>query len=246
LTWFNFEDGSRAFVEEIWSGNSAHKCEIAFFGNRFGDPTAGLRLQHQFNPTLSGADGEPQLLLPTKMDIEVYRGDTLTIQTLCTASDNVNAVLQVFYENLPGAKQRLTSWEAIQGNIERTLAVEVTVTPGTTGNYGTAVAINANDDRLVGDDDYAILGLVTDQPVLSIGIKGPDTGQYRIAVPGHWNSRVASNWFVEQSAWRNQPRIPVINALNKASTFLDGLSSANACATKVSVIVAQLRSRMAG
>src|SRR5438552_5559220 len=108
LTWFNFEDGSRAFVEEIWSGNSAHKCEIAFFGNRFGDPTAGLRLQHQFNPTLSGADGEPQLLLPTKMDIEVYRGDTLTIQTLCTASDNVNAVLQVFYENLPGAKQRLT------------------------------------------------------------------------------------------------------------------------------------------
>src|SRR5437667_2703456 len=114
LTPINYADGSQAFVEEIWSGNSAHKCELAFFGNRFGDPILGLRLEHQFNPTLSGADGEPQLLLPRQVDVQWYRADPLTIQTLCTASDNVNVVLQVYYTNVEGADQRLVHWELIQ------------------------------------------------------------------------------------------------------------------------------------
>lgn len=244
LTPINYVDGSMCYVEEIWSGNSANKCEFAFFGNRFGDPILGLRLEHQFNPTLSGADGEPQLLLPAQVDVPWYRGDTMTIQTLCTATNNVNVVLQLYYTNIEGSKQRLTSWELIQANIERFISVEVTVTPGTTGNYGTAVAINANDDRMVGDDDYAILGMTTDQPVLSIGVKGPDTGQYRVSVPGHWNERVSSGWFVDQDARRPTPHIPVINALNKATTFVDGLSASNAGATKVTFFLAQLRNRI--
>jgi hypothetical protein len=242
----NFVEGSRGYVEEIISGNSANKCELAFFGNRFGDPVLGLRLQHEFNPTLSGADGEPQLLLPPNVDIPVYKGDTLTIQTLATATNNVNVVLQMYYENMEGVDQRLARWSQIQGQIERFLAVEVTVTPGATGNYGTAVALNANDDRLVGDYDYALLGYNTDQPVLSIGIKGPDTGNYRICMPGSWDARKSAGFFVDQDMRRQTPHIPIINALNKATTFLDGLSSANAGATKVSLIVAQLANRFFG
>jgi hypothetical protein len=71
----------------------------------------------------------------------------------------------------------------------RTLAIEVTVTPGTTGNYGTSVALNANDDRLVANADYALLGYTCDQPTLCFGIRGPDTGFNRIPMPGHWNAR---------------------------------------------------------
>jgi hypothetical protein len=246
LSILNFAAGSGAYVEEIWTGNSANKMEVALFGARFGDPIYGLRMQHEFNPTLSGADGEPQLILPRMVDIPVYRGDTLTMQVNGTATNNVNAVLQVYYENLEGADARLTAWPAIQNNVERYISVEVTVTPGTTGNYGTAVALNANDDRLVGDYDYAVLGYTVDQPVLSIGIKGPDTGQYRIAFPGHWDARHTADWFVQQSAWRNKAHIPVISALNKAGTFLDGLSASNAGATKVSLFLAQLRAHFVG
>jgi hypothetical protein len=236
----NYHEGSRGYMEEIYSGNSAHKMEIAFFGNRFGDPTRGLRLQHQFNPTLSGADGEPNRLLPRNIDIPVYKGDLLSIQSLCTAADNVNVVCQMYYENMDGVDQRLARWSSIQARIAKWLAVEVTVTPGATGNYGTAVALNANDDRLVGDYDYALVGYTTDQPVLSIGIKGPDTGNYRIAMPGFWDAQKSSGYFVDQDLLRSTPHVPIINALNKANTFLDGLSSANAGATKVSLIVGQL------
>lgn len=123
------------------------------------------------------------------------------------------------------------------------LAVEVTVTPGATGNYGTAVALNANDDRLQADFDYALLGYTCDQPATSFGIKGPDTGFYRIPMPGHWDSRITADWFIQQDKWRPTPHIPIINANNKATTFLDGLSAGNAGATKVSLLLAQLSTR---
>jgi hypothetical protein len=246
LSIINFADGSRAYIEEIISGNSAHKAEFAVFGARFGDPILGYRFQHEFNPTLSGADGEPGYGLPPNVDLPVYRTDTLTVESLCTAADNLNVVFQVYYENVEGTAQRLASWEAISNNIERYLGIEVTVTPGATGNYGTAVALNANDDRLVGDYDYALLGYTVDQPVLSIGIKGPDTGQYRIAMPGSYDQRRNAGYFQDQDFRRPTPHIPILNALNKTTTFLDGLSSANAGATKVSLVLAQLATRFHG
>lgn len=253
LTIISFPDNNNAWVEEVWSGNSTTKMEVAIYSPRFGDNQYGLRLQHMFNPTLSGADGDPQLLLPRELDIPVYSTDLLNVQVNGTASANADVVLQLYYENIQGAGQRLATWEQIEPLIaqanqtqSRTLGIEVTVTPGTTGNYGTAVALNANDDRLQADFDYAILGYTVDQPTTSIGIKGPDTGFYRIGMPGHWDSRITGDWFIQQAKWRGTPHIPIINANNKATTFLDGLSSNNAGATKVSLVLAQLASRFQG
>lgn len=254
LSIIDYPDGNSAYVEEVISGNSTQKMEVAIFSPRFGDNQYGLRLQHMFNPTLSGADGDPQLLLPRVLDIPVYSTDLLNVQVnAANAAGNAVVVLQLYYENIQGAGQRLATWEQIKNltyqsvaGTTRTLAIEVTVTPGATNNYGTAVALNANDDRLQADFDYALLGFTVDQPSTSFGIKGPDTGFYRIPMPGHWDARHTADWFVQASKWRGTPHIPVINANNKAVTFLDGLSSANAGATKVSLILAQLSSKFAG
>jgi hypothetical protein len=253
LSIIDFPDGYDAFVEEIAAGNSASKMEVAVFSPRFGDNQTGLRLQQMFNPTLSGADGVPQLLMPRSLDIPVYSTDTLNVQVNGTASDNANVVLQLYYQNIAGAGQRLATWDQIKPLIAqsdrayaRTLGIEVTVTPGTTGNYGTAVALNANDDRLQADYDYALLGYTVDNAVLSIGIKGPDTGFYRIPMPGHWDARHTADWFVSASQWRGTPHIPIINSNNKATTFLDGIHPTNVGAIKVSLILAQLTQRFVG
>jgi hypothetical protein len=253
LSILNYTPGSAAYVEEIWAGNSASKMEVAVYSTRFGDPTYGLRQQQMFNPTLSGADGVPQLLLPEELDIPVYSTDTLNVYVNGTASDNANVVLQFYYENVPGVDARLASWDAIRPLImqanqdrSRTIAVEVTVTPGTTGNYGTAVAINANDDRLVANADYAVLGYTCDQPILSFGLKGPDTGFQRIPMPGSWNARITSGWFIRQSRQRNAPRIPILSSNNKGVTYLDAIHPSNAGATKLSLLVAQLSSPFLG
>ena len=253
LTIIDYATGSNAYVEEIFAGDSASKMEVAVYSPRFGDNQYGLRLQQMFNPTLSGADGVPQALLPRELDIPVYSTDTLNVQVNGTASDNANVTLQLYYENIQGAGQRLASWEAIKPLIaqannyaSRTLAVEVTVTPGTTGNYGTAVALNANDDRLQADFDYALLGFTCDQPILCFTIKGPDTGYYRVPLPGHWDARHTADWFIQSGKWRNTPHIPIINSNNRATTFLEAIHPSNAGATKLSLILAQLLTRYQG
>jgi hypothetical protein len=246
LSIIAFPDGSRAYVEEIFSGNSASKMEVAVFSPRFGDNQYGLRVQHQFNPTLSGADGDPQLLLPANIDVPVYSTDTLNVQVNGSASDNADVVLQLYYENIQGAGQRLASFESVQGGIVRYIATEVTVTPGTTGSPGTAVAINANDDRFQADMDYVLLGYTVNLPATAFRLRGPDTGFYNIPFPGHWNSRITGDWFVTSGKNRNRAHCPVINANNKATTFIDGLSSTNVGAVKVSLTWGQLGTRFPG
>lgn len=237
-----------AWMEELFASNHAHKMEVDVFSQRFGDNQNGYRGEVQFR---SGTT--QQSILGRTVDIPVWSADTLNVQVNGTASDNANAMLQLYYPNIPGAGQRLATAAyvepIIQGGIagnSRVLGIEVTVTPGTTGNYGTAVALNANDDRLQADYDYALIGFATDLPVLCIGVSGPDTGFYRIPCPAMWDQRWTADWFLQQSRWRNSPRVPIINANNKATTFLDGVDAVNVGATKVTLFLAQLPNKFQG
>jgi hypothetical protein len=248
LSIISFPDSEQAWIEEVFAHDSATKCELAIFSQRFGDNTFGLRQEVQFQ-----AGRTQQAIFPRIVDVPVWSADTLNVQANGTAADNVDAVLQLYYTNIQGAGQRLARAEQIVPIIKqgvagnsRVLGIEVTVTPGTTGNYGTAVALNANDDRLQADYDYALIGFTTDKPVLSIGISGPDTGYYRIPMPGLWDSRWTADWFLRQSMDRGVPHVPVINANNKAVTFLDGIDAANPGAIKVSLLLAQFPSRFTG
>jgi len=246
LTVADFADGSRAYIEEVWGGSSANSGEFSLYSTRFGDPLYGLRLQQMFNPTLSGDDGNPNLLLPDELDIEVYQSDNLQAQYFGTATNNVNFTAQIYYENLPGSAQLLASWEQVRGNISKVLGIEVTVSPGTTGQPGTAVAINANDDRFVSDASYALLGITTSVPIMTIRFYGPDTGYAKIPVPGSWDPRKAAGWFVRAARLRGVPHIPVFSANNKAATFIDAIHTSSAASTKVSLIIAQLKNKFTG
>jgi hypothetical protein len=248
LSIISFPDGEQAWIEEIFANNSAHKMEIAVFSQRFGDNTFGLRGEVQFR---SGTT--QSAIFPRSVDVPVWSADALNVQVNGTAADNADAVLQLYYTNIQGAGQRLARAEqviplikqGIAGN-SRVLGIEVTVTPGATGNYGTAVALNANDDRLQADYDYALIGYTSDQPALSLGISGPDTGFFRIPMPGMWQSRFTADWFLRQAIDRGVPHVPVINANNKAVTFLDGIDAANPGATKLTLYMAQFPSRFTG
>ena len=240
------------WIEEVWASNSAHKMEWDIFSQRFGDNQNGLRGQLMFNPTVTTSN-KMQLVFPRTLDVPVWSADTLNVQVNGTASDNANVGFQIYYQNFQGSEQRLAPYtlveQAVRSGIagnSRVLGIEVTVTPGSTGNYGTAVALNANDDRLQADYDYALIGYTSDQPVLCFGISGPDTGQYRIPMPGIWDARHTSDWFLQQSRWRNGPRIPIVNANNKGQTFLDGIDPGNPGATKLSLYFAQLPQRFNG
>jgi hypothetical protein len=246
LTVADFADGSRAYVEELITGASNATTEFSLYSTRFGDPIYGQRVQHMFNPTLSGDDGVPQLPLPDELDIELYQSDILSAQAFGTATGNVNMTAQVYYENLPGSAQLLASWEQIRGNFVKSLGIEVTLSPGTAGQAGTAVALNANDSRWVTDASYAVLGLTTSVPLLCVRLYGPDTGYAKIPCPGSWTEKVSAGWFVRQARLRQVPHIPIINSNNVGLTFLDAIHTAAASSTKVSLNVVQLRNKFVG
>lgn len=236
-----FNPGSNAYVEEVFSMNSTQRMEVAIFSPRFGDNQFGLRLQHTFNPTVSAAGGVTQFLLPPQLDIPIYSTDALSVQVNApAAAGNADVVMQQYYEDVPGTGQRLANWSQIEGLIIRTLGIEVTVTPGTTGQYGTAVAMNANDDRLRADTDYALLGYSTDLLGGVFGIKGPDTGFFRVPMPCSFDARNTAGYFVFQDSLRSTPHIPIINSNNKGTTLVDGIAANNPGATKVSLVLAEL------
>lgn len=242
----DFADGSRAYVEELITGASNATTEFSVYSTRFGDPIYGLRVQHMFNPTLSGDDGNPQLPMPDELDLEIYQSDTLGMQAFGTATGNVNITAQVYYENLPGSSQLLASWEQVRNNFVRGLGIEVTVSPGSAGQPGTAVALTANDNRWVTDASYAVLGLTTSVPLQCVRLYGPDTGYAKIPAPGHWNEKISAGWFVRQARLRNVPHIPIINSNNAGLTFIDAIHTAAAASTKVSLNVVQLRNKFVG
>ena len=63
---------------------------------------------------------------------------------------------------------------------------------------------------------------------------------------GILDAQKGSGYFIEQDFRRTTPHVPIINALNKATTFLSGISSTNVGATKVSLLFAQLDSAFFG
>lgn len=245
-----FSESSGAYVEEVISGNSTQRMEVAVFSPRFGDNQFGLRMQHKFNPTQASPAGPPQWILPKQLDVPLFPSDTLNIQVNApAAAGNANVCLQVYYQNVPGAGQRLASWTQIDAiGWVRVLGIEVTVTPGATGSPGTAVAINANDARLRANLDYALLGYNTDTSGLAFRIKGPDTSGFNILMPVSFDERNMANYFVDQDVLRSPlngsrlegPHIPIINSNNAGSTTIDGVAHNNPGATKVTLFLAEM------
>jgi hypothetical protein len=251
LSIISFPDANQAYVEEIFANNSANKMELA-------DLLAALRRQHlrpaaaaHVQPDALGRRRQQQLPRATSTfrsgrDRHAQRaGQRHRDQQ---RRRRPAALLREHPGRRPAARpgaghSARSRWA---GGNSRVLGIEVTVTPGATGNYGTAVALNANDDRLQADYDYALLGYTSDQPVLSIGIRARTPASTASRCPATWDERWTADWFLQQSMDRGTPHIPSSTPTTRRTTFLDGIDAANPGATKVSLIFAQLASKFLG
>ena len=239
LTIPSFREGSRAWLLEAWGNDSATKCQFSIRSPKMHDSTRGIRMAHMFNPTLSGTDGDPDLLLPPFVRQPLYRTDNLVIEVLGTANDHVSITLLEYFEDLDGVDAALYHWSEIEARIVDMVGILVTPSSGAAGVYGTAEAISTDDDRLKADTRYALLGATSDLPVQSLGIKGPDTGNQRVSLPLHWDNRRSGGWFVDLSIMYGLPTIPVINSNNKGVTFTDAVDT-GALSPNVTLIFGEL------
>lgn len=185
----------------------------------------------------------PQPVLPDYGSQPLVAQDVLTLAQSGGGAETDGFSILNYYTDLPGANARLFSWAEIDARIRNILTNEVSITTGgTVGDYGGGVAINSLFDLLKANVDYAILGYDTDTSVQTVGVRGPDTSNFRVGGPGS-NLRVETrDWFVRLSERNNLPLIPVFNAANKGATIVDLIHNAAGTTVIVDLIIAELAS----
>lgn len=176
---------------------------------------------------------------------QMYAQDSLsaTIAGSAVAGDVELAAMLLYYEDLPGVNQRLITAEEMKARVKSITTVDASITTTAGPGYSGSEALNAESDLLHANQDYAVLGAIVQTACLCVTMKGPDTSNLRIAVPGDINDpQLTSKFFVTLSEKFGLPLIPVINSANRASTFLEAAQDENAAAVPVSWVLAELGS----
>jgi hypothetical protein len=237
-----FEEGTRVTLLDWWGGNNASKMDVSLHSPLMHDNQYGIRLSHMFNPTQSGADGNPNLYLPPAWKQPLYPTDTLISQVLGTASDDVTLCHSLIYEtpSMPGG--RFITADEVQARTVNLLGVRISPAPAaSTSTWGTSEAINSDDDRFKANKDYAWLGITTDLPFTALKMYGPDTANLGIPVPGYRDENVTSGWFYTMSKRFNMPLVPVINSNNKGVTNTAAADCGGGTAPLITLLFAELR-----
>lgn len=199
------------------------------------DNVQGIR----FNP----GSAAPAQLYPFPAQQQFQPQDQLTFE-LSTAASTGKALgaLMVYYSQLPGAAARLYDWPTVDGLIKNIKPVYVAVGSGAnTAGQWYDLPITTSEDLLHANTDYAFLGATFDVAVSCIAIKGIDTGNLRVAVPGGTNNPFGASYLPYLAQQTGLPVIPVINSANKGSTYMSIISSAaTGAAGTVTLYLAEL------
>ena len=234
----DYVKGSNAYLLEAWAADNASPCNFSIASPRMNDSQLGLLLALPDGSAVGPAE-EPQVIFPGPVKVPVYNADTLRVRANGTTADDVALDFLIYYEDLDGSNVGYVSWLNIENQIEKTFGILVQPTAGT-GDYGTPVTLDSVDDRLEADKKYALLGATTDVPLAAIGVTGPDTGRYRITMPGKVDPTMSGDWFVQLSAKYGLPLIPVIKANNAGATLIDCVQAGAAQTANITLILAQL------
>jgi hypothetical protein len=183
-----------------------------------------------------------QFSLPPQVLQPLYPQDTLTVELYDNTANAANvAALQVYYTNLLGSAARLHMPGDIMGIVKSIKSIQVQVTA--TSQTWSEALITATEDLTHANTDYAVLGMTCNLPVAAITIRGIDTGNLRVSVPGTVRTDHAADYFISLSNWTQLPCIPVFNSANKGSTYV-GVLANSSLTVMVSVICAELSQRV--
>lgn len=234
-------EGTHVELLEAWGGNNVTKCDFSIRSPLLHDNVRGIRFAHTFNPTLSGVDGNPQLYLPPTFKQRYSPTDTLIVEVLGAASDDVTFSQLLKYQTPNDIGGRFATAQEVDSRIVNLMGNRVSPSPAaSTSTYGAAESIAADDDRFKANTDYALLGATFDLPITTLGIFGPDTGNFTIPMPGHWDEKIGAGWFYELAKRFNDALIPIINSNNKGVTFVKAATAGGGGSPLTSLLWAEL------
>ncbi len=188
----------------------------------------------------------PLPLIPFFPQQRLIPQDTLILELSgsAVAGQIESLILMLYYSDLPGIAGLFISNDDLKARGVNVVTVEVDLTPGVGGGYTGASALNKNFDVLKANTFYALTGAVFSATVGAVTIKGADTGNLRIPIPGlSTMPQLTREWFVrlaDAAPGAGMPLIPVINSANKAGITLEGVASQAGTAFNVSLNLVEL------
>jgi hypothetical protein len=178
----------------------------------------------EFTPAVT----TPPMLIPPQVGQPLRSNDTLAFELSTAASTGkALAALSVFYPQLDGIAANLRMASEVTPNIVNIKPHYVAVGSGanTAGAWWDLV-FDTTENVLKAGTKYAVLGLLFDQAVAALAIKGADTGNLRISAPGGTSPLHGPDYFLWLSDQTGLPTVPVINATNVKNTYISIISSA--------------------
>jgi hypothetical protein len=172
--------------------------------------------------------------------------DALQMSLLSTAAGAIDAAaVTIMYDDVNGSSANLIDYKTLlklgKGYLT---SVTNTFALGATTGWGGATAFNAAGvlQALKANTWYAILGAnVNSVAVACIGIRGIDTGNVRVGIPGcSVEQNITRTYFMNLSKKMFLPVIPCFNSANMGNTFVDVLDHNVGYAGRVSIALAEL------
>lgn len=188
----------------------------------------------------------PRVILNEAFQQPLYSQDTLTVEaffnTTPTSTHISMALLNLYYDDVPGVAGTYKTFAEIQPQIQDYLSVPVVPTSGATaGNWGTGVAINSTVDTFKANTSYALIGYEVPVNFGAWSMVGVDLGNLYVGGPGDVVNIDTRRYFYWLEQTSGKPSIPVINSQNKGTTNVQIADQTASTAYRVNLVFAQLR-----
>jgi hypothetical protein len=200
------------------------------------DNVRGIRITPNESPSLYS--------MPDEVDQVLQPQDALIVELSGGAAETDLAILQLYYEDLPGISARLHNWSEIQNNVKSVKTLSVAVTSSATIGAWVDTVITTTENLLHANTDYAIVGYTSSAVLSFIGVKGAETGNLRIGGPGSSLEFGTSDYFVLMNQRNGRPWVPVFNSANAGGFFVSVAANTASVAATVELILVELSSNL--
>lgn len=228
----SFKDNASAYLENVFVQGAAAPRRVRLLSPRLHDNVTGVSFQSAENPT--------EFLIGRDFSQTLYSADQLVAQLDAAGSSDTVAALSIYYTDVPGINANLATWDQIKNRIIDFKPVEVDVTTSATIGAWQDTVITTTENQLKANYQYALLGMETSSALLCQGIKGPATGNLRVCMPAASPTLRLTDYFVFQSQSSGRPWIPIIEANDRASTYVSTAANTASATANVYAIFARL------
>lgn len=200
------------------------------------DAIVGITRQCQVGRTWS-SNMVMQVLTPQDTLVAAGSGSAV-------AGDIEQSAYTIYYEDLAGIDSRFLSAKDVMSRAEDIYSFNVSLAPGVVGGWSGTTLFTSAVDQLKANRDYAIIGIEERQSATvntAFGLTSPDWGNLRIAVPASLEVELVSNYYLMMSNKLGISCVPVFNASQKSSLFVDVAANENGVPTVISINAVLLR-----